>query len=395
VTESWLLDLVLLVVLAGYVFSGYRRGILHSAASIAGILVGAVAAYFAVPIVGSWVPEPMWRIVATVFAAITLVILGHSLGARVGTAMRSSLKKSPLRFIDRVLGAAVNLAASALIASLLALSVTSLGVPALSQAISSSAVLRAITDATPDPVEELLARLRSSIVEDGLPLITEALGGVTTSPELPLVDTGTPALADAANSVVRITGNAYECGQNQTGSGFVVATDRVVTNAHVVAGVAEPIVELPGGGALAGQVVYFDPAKDLAVIAVNGMSNAPLHLAGLLAPDTTGVVDGYPFGGPFNTGPARVLSLTTTAVDNIYGEPAGSREIYTLAADVREGNSGGPLVTQDGKVAGVVFAKSAVLENVGYALTMTELAPVAAQAASLTVAVPSGTCVQG
>jgi S1-C subfamily serine protease len=256
-------------------------------------------------------------------------------------------------------------------------------------------VLRAIDDATPDPVQAFLAGVRSAVVEGGLPLITEALGGITTSPELPLADTGTPDLTRAANSVVRITGNAFECGQNQTGSGFVVAEGRVVTNAHVVAGVAEPIVEVPGGGALPGRVVYFDPATDLAVIAVDGMTTPPLPLASTLPPGSTAVVDGYPYGGPFTTGAARVLSITTTTVDDIYGGPGAAREIYTLAADVREGNSGGPLVTTSGAVAGVVFARSADLANVGYAMTMTELAPVAAQAPTLSEPVAPGVCVRG
>jgi S1-C subfamily serine protease len=392
--EAWLLDLLLLALLVGYVVAGYRRGLLHSVFALLGVAAGAVVAYFAIPLVGSWVPEPMWRIVATVFVAIALVIFGHSLGASVGRAIRSGLKRSPLRFVDRVLGAAVNGVAAALIAALLALSVTALGVPALSQAIGASTVLRGISDVTPDPVEGFLAQLRATVVDDGLPLITEALGGVTTSPDLPRGDTSTDALMTAAASVVRITGNAYECGQNQTGSGFVVATDRVVTNAHVVAGVAEPIVEVPGGGSLPGRVVYFDPAKDLAVIAVSGMTARALPVAANLERGTIGVVDGYPYGGPFSTKPAKVLSIATTSVDDIYGDSASSREIYTLAADVREGNSGGPLISADGAVAGVVFAKSADLANVGYALTANELAPVAAQAPGLTATVASGPCVR-
>jgi S1-C subfamily serine protease len=392
---AWLLDLLLVLLLLGYTVSGFRRGLLHGVAAFVGLAVGAVAAFFAMPLVGSWVPEPMWRIVATVFTAITLIVLGHSVGARVGGGIRSRLKRSPLRVVDRLLGAAVSAVTAALVAALLALGITALGVPPLSQAVGSSAVLRAIDDATPDPVQAFLAGVRSAVVEGGLPLITEALGGITTSPELPLADTGTPDLTRAANSVVRITGNAFECGQNQTGSGFVVARGRVITNAHVVAGVAEPIVEVPGGGALPGRVVYFDPATDLAVIAVDGMTTPPLPLASTLPPGSTAVVDGYPYGGPFTTGAARVLSITSTAVDDIYGGPGGSREIYTLAADVREGNSGGPLVTTSGEVAGVVFAKSADLANVGYAMTMTELAPVAAQAPTLTEAVAPGACVRG
>jgi len=393
--EAWLLDLLLVVLLVGYVVAGYRRGLLHSAFALAGVGIGAIVAYFAIPVVGSWVPEPMWRVVATVFTAVALVVFGHSLGAAVGRGIRSRLEKSPLRFIDRLLGAAVNGVAAALIAALLALSVGSLGVPAFSQAIGSSTVLRGINDLTPDPVEAFLAELRSTVVTDGIPLITEALGGVTTAPELPVTDTGTPALTEAARSVVRISGNAYECGQNQTGSGFVVAGDRVVTNAHVVAGVAEPVVEVPGGGSLPGRVVYFDPRKDIAVIAVDGLTAPALPLARSMPVGATGVVDGYPFGGPFTTTPARVLSLTSTAVDDIYGEPGGTREIYTLAAVVREGNSGGPFLTVDGAVAGVVFARSADVDNLGYALSLNELTPVAQQAPALTTTVASGTCVRG
>lgn len=394
-TGSWLLDLLLLVLLVAYVVSGFRRGLLHSVCSLAGVALGATVAYFAIPLVGSWVPEPMWRVVATVFTAIALVVFGHSLGAALGRAIRSSLAKSPLRIVDRLLGAAVTGIAAALIAAVLALSVTSLGVPVLSQAIGASTVLRTIGDLTPDPVEAFLAQVRSIIIDDGLPLITEAIGGITTAPELPLAETGTPALTEAANSVVRITGNAYECGQNQTGSGFVVSAGRVVTNAHVVAGVTEPIVEIPGGNALPGRVVYFDPIKDLAVVAVDGMTTTPLPLATNIPPGTTGVIDGYPYGGPFTTKPARVLSITSTTIDDIYGTGSGTREIYTLAADVREGNSGGPLLTTQGAVAGVVFAKSADVANVGYALSMTELAPVASQAPTLTATIASGTCVRG
>jgi S1-C subfamily serine protease len=392
---AWILDVFLVVLLVGYAVSGYRRGLLHGITTLAGVVLGAVVAYFAIPVVGSWVAEPVWRIVATVFVAITLVVLGHSAGAAVGRSIRSRLKKSPLRVVDRVLGAAASAIAAALIVAVLALGVTTLGVPPVSQAIGASAVLRAVNDATPDPVEAFLAQVRSTVVDDGLPLLSEALGGITTSPDLPAIETGTPDLTRAANSVVRITGNAFECGQNQTGSGFVVAKDRVVTNAHVVAGVTEPIVEIPGGGTLPGRIVYFDPAKDLAVIAVKGMATPPLPLAPNLPTGSTAVVDGYPYGGPFTTGGAKVLSITTTAVDDIYGGAGGQREIYTLAADVREGNSGGPLVTTAGSVAGVVFAKSADLANVGYAITMTELAPVVAQAPTLTEPIGSGSCVRG
>ena len=391
----WILDVLLVIILLGYLFAGYRSGFVRSVSAFVGVAAGAVTAYFAIPLVNGWVAAPEWRVPAVVVVAIALILLGHTIGSSVGRVIRTRLKKTPLNLVDRVLGAAVNAVAAALIASLLAISVTSLGIPLFSQAIGASTVLRTITALTPDPVEAYLAELRSTVVDDGIPLITEALGGITTSPELPLADTGTPALTEAARSVVRITGNAFECGQNQSGSGFVVAADRVVTNAHVVAGVTRPIVEVPGEGALPGSIVYFDPVKDLAVIAVDGLPASALELSPTLAVGATAVVDGYPYGGPFTTGPASVLSVATSSVADIYGGDTAPREIYTLAADVRSGNSGGPLLTESGAVAGVIFATSAELENVGYALTMAELNPVAAQATALSAPVGSGACTRG
>lgn len=392
---SWVLDLLLIGAGVWYLVIGYRSGLLRGIATIVGLAAGAVAAYFASPLVGSWVPDPLWRVFTTVAVAMVLIILGQSIGSTVGNILRTKLGKSPLRLIDRLFGAVVSVVTFALIAGLLAISLTSLGVPVLSQAIARSTVLTALTSQMPDPVEALFARLRSQVVTTGLPLITEALGGVSSPPDLPFVETGTPELSEAARSVVRITGSAFECGQNQSGSGFVVAPGRVVTNAHVVAGVTAPVVEAPGGETVTGTIVYFDSEMDLAVIAVDDLDTPALPLSQSLQPGATAVVDGYPFGGPFSTEPARVISVQTTQVDDIYSTTKVSREVYTLAADVNEGNSGGPLIAMDGSVAGVVFAKSADVANVGYAMTMAVLAPVVSTAPGLSSTVESGVCVRG
>jgi S1-C subfamily serine protease len=390
---SLILDLLLLVLLLGCLVSGYRSGLLRSLSVIVGVILGGIAAYFVVPLVGSWVPAPEWRTAATLGAAVVLVLAGLSLGETVGFAVRRRTSRSRLRMLDRVLGAVVTTVAAALVASMLAFSVGTLGIPFLSSAIASSRVIGTIDALTPKPVLGFVAQLRSVAIDEGLPRIVEAFNGPT--PEIPDVNTGSPALDAAAQSVVRITGNAYACGQNQSGSGFVVAPGRVVTNAHVVAGVTSPVVESPGGDAVQGEVVYFDPVDDLAVIAVDGLSTRPLPLGTNLAPGTNAVSDGYPFGGPFDSGPAQVISLSTQAVADIYGQNPTPRQVYTLAADVQHGESGGPLLSEAGQVAGVIFAKAADTANVGYALGMDEVQPVAAQAASLDAEVSSGSCVRG
>ncbi|MCU1443826.1 MAG: Colicin production protein [Cryobacterium sp.] len=390
---SLILDILLLLLLVGALVRGYRTGLLASLMIIAGLAAGGIAAALVVPLVGGWVPDPQWRTAATIGAALLLVLIGVSIGESIGASIRRGTRKSKLRVIDRTLGGVATTGATALVISMLAFSVGSIGIPLISPAIASSTVVRTIDSLTPDPVQSFLAQVRSAVVQDGLPRIVEAFTG--TVPELPPAQTGTPALDAAARSVARITGNAYACGQNQSGTGFVIAADRVLTNAHVVAGVTQPVVELPDGNAYPGEIVYFDPVDDLAVIAVTGMTAAPLGITGNLAPGSPAVTDGYPFGGPFATGAAEVITVGTLGVADIYGQNPAPRQVYTLAAEVQHGESGGPLLSQEGLVAGVIFAKSENTPNVGYALAMEEVQPVAAQAGALDEHVSSGECVRG
>lgn len=391
-TGSAVLDVLLVLLLLAFLAYGYSTGFVRSLSGILGIVAGGIAAFFVVPFVGSWIPAPEWRTPATLAVALLLLFGGLSIGTTIGFALRRQVDKVKLGILDRLLGAATTFVASALVISMLAFSIGALGVPMLSSAIASSGVIRTIEGLTPGPVKGFLAQARAVVTQEGLPQIVDAFRGPM--PEIPQFDTGSPALAAAAQSVVRITGNAYACGQNQSGSGFVVAPDRIITNAHVVAGVTEPIVEAPGLGALPGTVVYFDPVDDLAVIAVDGLAAPPLQLTPDLARGSRAVTHGYPFGGPFDSDPAEVISVSTLRVANIYGEDAAPREVYTLAADVQQGESGGPLLSEAGLVVGVIFAKAATTPNVGYALTMTELEPVASQAPTLDATVPSGNCTQ-
>lgn len=392
-TEALVLDVLLIVTLISYVVYGFRNGLSRSVFVIAGVVAGVIAAFFLVPLAAVWVPWPAVRPIATVLAGIALIAAGHALGSAIGRAVRSGIERSPLSGLDRVLGAIVTGVAAALAASVIAFSVGQLGVPVLTRAISGSFVIRTINTLTPDPVEAYLAQVRGFVIDNGLPIITEAFGGPT--PEIPQIDTGSAALNSAAQSVVRITGNAYACGVAQAGTGFVVADDRVVTNAHVVAGVTEPVIEAPNGETLAGSIVYFDPIDDLAVIAVADLSAEPLTLGDTIDAGEDAAVQGYPYGGPFSSGAAAVISVGSAEVKDIYERSSAPREVYTLAADVRQGNSGGPLLTLDGEVAGVIFAKSGDRQNVGYAMTMAELDPVAAAAPGLTEPVSTGSCVSG
>jgi S1-C subfamily serine protease len=381
------------ILLIAALVNGYRSGLFRSLFSILGLIAGGIAAYFVVPLVGSWVSEPDWRTPASIAAALVLIYLGLSLGSAIGSILRRGVNRIKLGPVDRILGGVFTAAAAALVSSMVAMSVGAFGVPLLSPAIASSTVISGIERLTPDPVKTFIAQLRSAAVTQGLPRVVDAFTGP--SPELPDFDTDNPALALAEQSVVRITGTAYSCGQSQSGTGFVVSDDRIVTNAHVVAGVTSPVIESPSGESLQGEIVYFDSVDDLAVIAVDGFSAAPLTLTGNLAAGSRAVADGYPFGGPFVSDPAEVLSVGELNVADIYGQDPTSRQVYTLASDVQQGESGGPLLNDAGQVAGVIFAKSIDTANVGYALAMEEVSPVASGAAALSAPVSSGTCVRG
>jgi S1-C subfamily serine protease len=388
-----ILDLVLVVALLSYLIHGLRNGFLVTLGGIAGFAAGAVAAFVSVPIVSGLVEDSGWRLTAIVATAVLLMIVGNGLGTMIGRRIRSVVPFSPLRAADRLVGGGVNVVVSALVMSMLAFSVGALGVPFVSQQLAESKVIGFIDGVTPTPVKASMAQLRSAVIGEGIPTLLDGFGhGQPVA--VPNTNTDTPALNTAAASVLKIAGTAYQCGQNQTGTGFVVAPGRVVTNAHVVAGVDQPVVETPGGGALPGRIVYFDTKHDLAVVAVDGLQSTPLPLTSDLPSGSSAAFAGYPHGGPFQSKPARVQDITTVLVPDIYGNNAAPEDVYRIAGDVQPGNSGGPLLTMDGHVAGVVFAKATTESSLGFAITMHDLRPVAEQAPGLGSAVSSGQCVK-
>lgn len=391
---SAVLDIVLVLVLLAYLVQGYRLGFVRSLGGMVGIVAGAIAAALLSPFIGSLVPDETGQVVATIVAAIVLVLLGHAIGSGIGALIGGVLRRSPLGPVDRVLGAAAQLVVSALAISMIASLAVALGVPYVAQPVAGSVVLQAIHTATPTPVDRALAQLRSTVLSSGIPQLGISLGtggGGASVPDVPQ----TAGLRTAAESVVKITGRAPACNQEQSGSGFVVARDRVLTNAHVVQGVTEPVVIAPNGQALAGRVTSYDPKRDLAVIAVRGLEAAALTVGATPSVGDRGVVAGYPFGGPFTEGGARVTQRGTVSVPDVSGGGTTARQVAAIAADVEQGNSGGPLLGTTGRVIGIVFAKSTTAGDIGYAMTPGEFGPDVERAATLTARVSTGTCSTG
>lgn len=368
-------DIILIAVLIGALVSGLTRGFFASIGTLVGLIAGAAAAYWLVPLLGAFIPAPGWRAFTTVFASIALLVFGAWAGSALGLLVRRGVDRTALRPFERVLGGAATLVIAALTLSLVGSGIAAVGIPTVSSAVASSRVLTTIENLTPEPVAAGIAQLRAEVLDGGLPSVGLTLPGVAASPQPP-VDLADPALSTAARSVARISGTAYACGVSVTGSGFVVAPGRLLTNAHVVAGVERPVVELPGQVAQEGRVVYFDPEMDLAVVAVPRLNAASLRLTPTLQAGSSAVVEGYPYGGPFTVTPARVLSTGKVAVPDIYNKKDAVRSVYALQAQVKPGNSGGPLLTAQGTVAGLVFARDENDSSRGYAETSDQIAPI-------------------
>jgi S1-C subfamily serine protease len=211
------------------------------------------------------------------------------------------------------------------------------------------------------------------------------------------VDPPDPKLARSAvvtavrDRIYKITGVAKSCSRRIEGTGFLYAPERVMTNAHVVAGVRTPKVHV-GDREVEGRVVLYDPDLDIAVIAVPGLTGRPRAFSGRARPGDSAIVIGYPQDGPYRADAARVRNVQDAKGPNIYNNRTVVREIYALRARVRPGNSGGPLVSPKGAVYGVVFAAAADDPQTGYALTAAEVADDAARGRTATQAVSTQRC---
>lgn len=396
------LDLILLVVLAGYAYAGYRRGLIAGALSLGGFLLGAYVGTLVAPpiaraVVGTSGSEALGqRLLALVIVGV-LAIAGESLAAFVGLRIRSVLKLTPARWADAAGGALLDIVGVLVLAWLLSFALASAPYPTMADQIRRSAILNGVNNVMPTTVSNVFAELNRLLQRHDLPGLGNPFAGLPIPPAaLPPPDAGAvpPALKASGAEIVKITGIARSCSREIEGSGFVYATDHVITNAHVVAGVRNPQVALPSPGAkvLAARVVLYDPNRDIAVLDVPGLGRPPLHFAGPVDTGASAVVAGYPENGPLTAVAARVAGEQEFTGPNIYANRQVTRDVYTLRARVRPGNSGGPLLSPDGAVDGVVFAASTDQRDVGYALTAREVAGDANRGATLTTAVSTDGC---
>ena len=332
-----------------------------------------------------------------VFSALVV----QAVGVWIAHQVRSRITWRPARAVDATLGAVLSALGVLVVVWMLALPLASSPFVGLSREIRESRVVHGIDDAMPGPVRSAYSSLRELADRDGFPQVFGELQATrirdVTPPDAALARSG--AVVRARPSIVKVLAGSGQCGHDSEGSGFVYAPGRVITNAHVVAGMHS--VTVRDSSTHTARVVLFDPDVDLAVLAVGGLRGKPLAFAPTPARvSASAIVAGYPQDGPFDPEPARIRDLDRAYGKNIYGDndSAGhsiGRDIYVVRANVRPGNSGGPLLATNGRVLGVVFATAVDASDTGYALTAGEVAADAAAGRRASSSVSTRGCTDG
>ena len=394
-TSSEWLDIAVLGVAFIAAISGWRSGALGSLLSFIGVILGAIAGVLLAPHLVAHISAPRAKLFAALFLILGLVVVGEVAGVVLGRAVRGAIRSNSVRFFDSLIGVAVQLVVVLVAAWLLATPLTSSsGQPSLAAAVRGSRVLAQVNDFAPDWLKTVPKRLSSLLDTSGLPQVLEPFSRTpvvaVAVPDAALANN--PVVAATQPSVLKIRAIAPSCQKVLEGSGFVLSPDRVMTNAHVVAGANSVTVEASGNPYDA-TVVSYDPSVDIAILSVPNLPPGPLAFANTpVTSGTEAIVMGYPGGGGFVATPARIRELIELSGPDIYRNATVNREVYTVRASVEQGNSGGPLIDLNGQVLGVVFGAAVDDNDTGFVLTAKE---VAAQLAHIgdTAPVATGECV--
>ena len=387
-----LLDWLLVVLVLTYALSGYWQGFITGAFATTGLLLGGLFGVWLAPTaLGDAEPSVVVSLGA-LFIVILCASLGQALLQFAGARIRDKITWQPVRAVDAVGGAALSAVAVLLVAWALGVAVSGSGISGITGQVRNSTVLGEVDRILPASADSALGAF-NDVVGSGFfpqyldPFAPERIVEVGPGPKRLLSD---PDVASAESSVLKIRGT-NRCGRGVEGSGFVYADGRVMTNAHVVAGVSDPSVEI-NGNSLAAEVVHYDPDLDLAVLALDTTGLPTLSFDTGAEPRQGVAILGYPQDGPYDVQVGRIRAEQRLRSPDIYGDGSVIRSVFSLRGLVRPGNSGGPIVSSGGDVVGVVFAASVTDPDTGYALTAEQVGTSAVTGVSADDEVTTGDC---
>ncbi len=372
------LDWVLVGLVVMFAVIGWVQGFVVGLLSLVGFVGGAALGLMFVPRLLSSLDPGLGTAVLAILLVLLAAAVGQWLLSSIGSWARQRLGgEESARRLDGLAGALLGAMGVLLVAWLVGSAVASATVPWLSAQARESTVLAAVNDVVPVDPEVVREPLREVVSSAGFPEVVAPW-----VPEMifavPDPDPGadsTEQVRAALPSVVKVLGRAESCSATLEGSGVVVQPGRVLTNAHVVAGTDRVVIAPVDGEPVVASVVYLDTATDVAVLAAPDLPSPVATLEpDLVSPGTDAVVAGFPGGGGLDTESARVRSTSNVIGLDIYGNDQVLREVVAFRGQVRPGNSGGPLLSTDGQVIGLVFAASLTDPDTGYALAQSQLA---------------------
>lgn len=391
---NWVDVLVLaLVVLAA--ISGARQGVVIALPALIGVFAGLVLGAIVAPVIVENFTNFATRAAFFIAIVVFLVALGETAGVWVGRTLRRKMKTPNLTPVESVLGALVQGVVVFVVAWIIAVPLTTVsGLPGLAQAIRGSVVLGGVDDIMPPGAERLPNGVKKLLDDSGFPSVMAPFSQtplVDTSPPDPALQSS-PVVQRVRTSVLKIHARAQSCSRALEGTGFVISPERVMTNAHVVAGTDQVSVETDAGQ-LDARVVLYDPSVDVAILSVPDLPARPLQFAPQEGNknDST-IVLGYPLDGPYTASAARIRERINLRGPDIYDANTVTRDVFTVRAKVQSGNSGGPLVDPNGNVVGVVFGAAVDDDETGFVLTAKEVSDEVQQAPRLTRRVDTGAC---
>jgi S1-C subfamily serine protease len=376
---------------------GFRRGILRTVISVIGLCVGGGLAVVTTPNVQALLSKYSLGFIPSI--GLTFIIIGASLGLFLFGILGSFLRIVLLPFaflklIDSIIGLIISITTVATIAWTLATAAQVIPNKTIKSAFDSSIIIDEIELYLPSQIKSLGDRLQNNLSISPLTEVFRSLvESRITSDEAPK-DVEIPQKVEISiNSVVKIEGIAESCSAALVGTGFIVAPERIITNAHVIAGVTDPVVTASNSNIqLAGRVTGIDRQKDLALIYVPGLSGEALIFMGPVSPKEVGFVAGYPNGGSLRTTPVSITSEFESIGKDIDNQGEVNREVIVFGGEIKPGNSGGPLFNEIGQVIGMVFAADAENENTGYALTPNEITSFLSQERFKVESIGTGSC---
>ena len=388
------LDWCLVALVGIYALSGYWQGFITGAAATAGLLIGGLLGIWAAPLALGDAAPSLWVSLGALFIVILSASLGQAVLQWFGARLRDRITWQPVRALDAVGGSALSAVAVLLVAWALGVAVSGTRIGAITPLVRDSAILARVDQTLPPDSGKVLATFNNVVGTTFFPRYLEPFAPeriVAVKPGDPRMLTDPDVMA-AETSVVKVRG-ANGCGSGVEGTGFFYAPGRLMTNAHVVAGVTRPEVEV-GGSSVVASVVLYDADLDIAVLSVPDVGVPQLAFDTEADPRDPIAVLGYPEDGPYDVQSGRIRAEQRLRSPDIYGDGTVIRQVYSLRALIRPGNSGGPIVTSAGEVAGLVFAASVSDRDTGYALTASQVAESAAAGVTRESPVDTGTCVR-